>query len=1704
MMSAEEQKTPPAKPASRPITKEGGTQDNSRWRMNWEAISLLLLIVVLFIAAYFRFTGLDWDDNHHLHPDERFLTMVASTLETVSDPVGYLRTSESTLNPYNIDQSFYVYGNFPMTVIRYAAEWINNICAVFSGNEYAPCDITYTAYDGIHLLGRFFSGLMDLFSVIFTFLIGRRLYDWRTGLLGALLLALAVMPIQQSHFFTMDNWAASLTTITLYAAVRAASLGDDKPKWRTRWFILYGLSLGLAAASRVNVAPLALMIVVSGLIWLLRRQEIVAPNLHVFRDLEGADLQRVLGGIALAAIISIVTFRLAQPYAFTDSALAREQVFARTGQEPEIIELAIRSLVGFNEQWLSNMAEIQRLQAPEASFPPALQWTDRTPLLFPLSNMVLYGMGFTAGLAAVMGFIWALWRIVNFRSDWMLHAIPVIWSGGYFLFMGTRWVKSVRYFLPIYPTLLLLAAWALFALWDHARRRETKRRTLKKSLVLLLMIVVVVPSFLWANAFLGLYQRPVTRIAASDWIFNNIPSGATLIYEADGESREYHLPLKGFTFRAADIPLTLNYTMPEDGVVTAVRLNFLTDPNFLSGNAQNEHVLQLRFNGEEVGETTLQLSAQRQAVKLNIPPTEVSSGTNQLISVELTEGGPVEAGTSILANEHWDDLLPVGTGGRNAYGMYYTEVTGGQRPVTHPDSPEKLQEVIRWLDEADYVMLSSQRALWHLPRLPLTYPLMVQYYKGLFNGDLGFELVHEEHADFQIGPIYVSDTSGQIGWGEAPEVGWPPPGEWAAEEAFSVYDHPPVWIFQKSEDYSHENSVEVLGRVDLSQVTAMNPLEATQAPNGLLLSEEAWEKQQENGTFSSLFAVDGLLSRQPVLAAIVWWLAVIVLGWLAFPLSFVTLKGLPDRGYGLARILSLLIVSYLAWLAASLKWLPYSNTTLWLAVLILSLTSLIIFIRCRQEITGFIRDNLAILLVIEILGVLLYILQIGIRLGNPDVWDVIWGGEKPMDLSYFTAVIKSTTFPPYDPWYAGGYINYYYYGFVLVGTLTRLLGILPTLAYNLILPMLFSFTGIGVFSIAYNIVAYGRADNKNEDGSSSLWSALTRKGLIAGLTAVVLAILVGNLAEFGVLLDAWFKTGSVTLENIPLIGGVARTLDGGIKALGGQPAPIYPGDWFWNATRAINYLEGETAPITEFPFFTFLYGDLHAHMISLPLQMLALGWSVALALQEPSDNGQGNARWEVTIQWLIGGIAIGVLRATNTWDWPTYLVIGALAVAFHVYRQTGRFNISILGQVLIKILALFGLATITFWPFAANYGVGYTSISVWPGSYTHLSNYLTIYGLFLFLIITYLLLEARSWTRTWTTEALAKMEPVAKPLLLILALYVILLVMLVIRGYWIAPVVLTLVIIAGLLGLRPSIDAARRVVLILISAALALTLLVEFVVLEGDIGRMNTVFKFYMQVWLLLSIVAGVSAVWSWKFISNKRSLRRAWQAALAVLLFIAALYPLLATQAKWKIRMSQEAPNTLDGMAFMPYVEYSDTNYAGESVVISLKNDHEALRWMQRNIEGSPVVAEAHSSNPYRSIANRVSMYTGLPAIVGWDWHQRQQRAVLPSSLVSNRIQEVNSLFNTPNIEQAQMILNKYDVSYVYVGDLERNIYWPEGIAKFDDMVDSGILEIVYQNDLVTIYEVVDSTAPQLSSGVCAELHKAKFPVPCEAPTKS
>ena len=1604
--------------------------------------------------GYFRFTGLDWDGNQHLHPDERFLTGVATSLES-TDPISYLKTSESTLNPYNerhgdgsMVYPLYVYGNFPMSVTRLIAEAMMGVC------RQSPdlCDHNYTAYDGIQIVGRFLSASVDLISILFIFLIGKRLYNQWVGLIAALLLASAVMPIQQSHFFTMDNWAAMFSTLTIYFAVRASQDGG-----RFRWWLAFGIGLGLALASRINVLPLAGMSAIAGFIWLENQRMNVGTSWKTYLATSWGwhQLQRVIVGGLLAGLLSLLVFRVAQPYAFMDRALAKETAIAETGFEPSPIKLFVQGIVGLHPQFMANMAEIQRLQAPEASFPPALQWTDRAPILFPLTNMVLYGMGLTAGITAWLGFCWALWRVVRSKSDCLAHLLPLIWSGGYFLFIGVRWVKSIRYFLPIYPTLLLLAAWALWQLWEQGKASGKGRL-----IAGIATTIVIIPTILWANAFVQIYRQPVTRVTASRWILENIPSGATLLYEVDGEARRLQLPLRGYDMPVGSLPLQLNFTMPEEGMVTGVRFNFLSDPDGgddreqLSIGLLNPNSPATYYSNVKVD---LDLEEARQPILVPLDNVTLPADLNLKIVVQNTGTAPIYAGSSIISNEHWDDSLPTRVDGKDPYSQYFAGISGGQMSITHPGSYEKIHNMVGWLDEADVIVLSSQRSLWNTPRLPLTYPVNIRYYEALFNGELGFELATQFHADLHIGPLYISDTTGQLGWGKPPDAGWPPPNEFAAEEAFSVYDHPPVWIFRKTNEYSSENSERIFSQVNISQQRTMNPAEATNAPNGLLLSDQAKAVQRSNGTFSKLFDVDGILASQPAVSAVVWWIAVVLLGWLFFPLSYTVFAGISTRGYGLSRILALLLISYFGWLLASLNWLPNSRETYLLGLGLFALLNGWLFWRNRTEIRQFLREKRAYIGMVEAVTLFLYILFLMIRLGNPDVWDVIWGGEKPMDMSYFNAVLKSTTFPPYDPWFSDGYINYYYYGFVYVGSLTKLLGVVPAIAYNLIIPMLYSFTGMGAFALAYNFV-WGTG--KEEGKEKRHW-----RGVTAGITAMALAVLLGNLAQFGVMTNAWERSSDSPSE-IRLV----RMIDGALDALpSDKKLNIGTGDWFWTASRAINIDDGETHPITEFPYFTFLYGDLHAHMIAMPLMLLALGWVVSLTLQSPTKR---RSIWQTSLQWLVGGLAIGVLRATNTWDLPTYLGLGALAALYAAYRRNGALSFLGVAEGLIQSALLAGIALLTFMPFSQNYGVGYSSPKLWDGSYTYVGNYFAIYGLFLFILLTFMAVTWRRWARSWTQDQLAQWKAGWVWMAILIIFYLATLLWMLWQSYWIAPMVLTIVLFAGILSLRTSLPHAQRVVLALTACAFALTLAVEIVVLEGDIGRMNTVFKVYMQVWLILSVVAGASLAWLLPAISWRRNIiSKSWVIALAVLVGVAMLYPITATKAKWDIRMSKEAPLTLDGMAFMQTTEYGD-----HGQIVPLNYDYEAIKWMQANIEGSPVIAEGHSSNPYRSIGNRVAMYTGLPAVIGWDWHQRQQRAVLEElavSMVTTRINDINNLYNTPNIDEALIILDKYDVAYIYVGQLEWVYYSPVGMSKFDQMIEAGLLEEVYRNEGTSIYRV-------------------------------
>ena len=231
----------------------------------WGLALDVFLVALVVTGVVMRFSWSNWSQGTSLHPDEYGLTSTLTELHIPSSLGDYFNTRISSMSPYQkydvqgnpiaasaefpMPNNALPWGQWPLTIIRFVTEVTGQ-----------------TGYDELRLMGRHLSGLFDSLSLIVLFLIGTELFNRRVGLLAAALSALAVMQIQQSHFMTVDNFAAFFTVCTMYCAVRVASV-RGKPAGRGwLWYGLFGVFFGMALASRINLAPLAAEIVVAAVI----------------------------------------------------------------------------------------------------------------------------------------------------------------------------------------------------------------------------------------------------------------------------------------------------------------------------------------------------------------------------------------------------------------------------------------------------------------------------------------------------------------------------------------------------------------------------------------------------------------------------------------------------------------------------------------------------------------------------------------------------------------------------------------------------------------------------------------------------------------------------------------------------------------------------------------------------------------------------------------------------------------------------------------------------------------------------------------------------------------------------------------------------------------------------------------------------------------------------------------------------------------------------------------------------------------------------------------------------------------------------------------------------------------------------------------------------------------------------------------------
>ncbi|MCX6622591.1 MAG: DUF2298 domain-containing protein, partial [Acidobacteria bacterium] len=382
---------------------------------------------------------------------------------------------------------------------------------------------------------------------------------------------------------------------------------------------------------------------------------------------------------------------------------------------------------------------------------------------------------------------------------------------------------------------------------------------------------------------------------------------------------------------------------------------------------------------------------------------------------------------SALSCEYWDDCLPLRLPG-HARGVYPSV----EMRWYDEDTPEKLARAREWLDRSDYIVLSSNRLSDSIPRLPARYPMTVRYYRALFDGSLGFAPA----ARFSAFPSTY------------------------AEEAFSVYDHPVVRIYRKTPRYDAARVQALLGAVRWQDVAAVRARDAARAPTGLLLPGGALA-QADPAPWDRLFPA----RRFP---AALWVGAMFLLGWAAMPLLFAACPALPDRGYGFAKTLGLLLPAWVAW------WLGHTGAgfrqpSIWAAAALLGAAGVVTAALHRRELQQFVARHWRLLLAVDAVFVVAFLLMAAIRSVHTDLWHPHFGGEKPMDLAYLTATARSADFPPFNPWFAGGFINYYYFGFVLVAFLLKGCGIAPEVGFNIALPALYAMAASGLYSLALSL-----------------------------------------------------------------------------------------------------------------------------------------------------------------------------------------------------------------------------------------------------------------------------------------------------------------------------------------------------------------------------------------------------------------------------------------------------------------------------------------------------------------------------------------------------------------------------------------------------------------------------------------------------------
>ncbi len=698
-----------------------------------------------------------------------------------------------------------------------------------------------------------------------------------------------------------------------------------------------------------------------------------------------------------------------------------------------------------------------------------------------------------------------------------------------------------------------------------------------------------------------------------------------------------------------------------------------------------------------------------------------------------------------------------------------------------------------------------------------------------------------------------------------------------------------------------------------------------------------------------------------------WLLIIDVIGVISVPIAFIFFNRLYDRGWTLSKALGILLIAYINWILVSVGVIKYSLLSVIISSSCLIILSLLSIFITKKELFLWIRKEYKKIIFIESLFLVSFFIFACIRMFDPS----IFGTEKFMDFMYVNSIGRSSSFPPHDAWLSGYTVNYYYFGYLIVSTLTILTGIGSFVTYNLAIATLFALTIVGAFGISYTI-------NRN---------------YLYGLLGAIFLAICGNL-------EGLFQ----------LISNM-------------KPIPFN----IWQSSRVI------PNTINEFPAFTFLWADLHPHLVSIPFIILALAIPLNIARGATLERF-----WRIVFSSLI----IGSLFFINGWNGPICLFI-ILAIFLINGIMPGSRMGWIRGKNSVITMAVAFLSVFLYMPFhmafkSQNMAIRLAKVD----QRTTLFHLFVIFGFLFFILASFIVIRMERFKSRLTRENARIVSLIGLVLFMFVA---------VLFRSWTVSLLLFLVIPILWLAIKEKGSAEEFFVLISLGFGLFLILFCELLYFRdfysSPLERMNTIFKFHLMAWILLALCSSYMLRFINGYQFKQGLVKRLWKGVFIFLFLSTLIFPVFATYTKCD---GFKRNPTLDGMRYIK---------EGNSV-----GDYDAIKWLNENIAGRPVILEA-VGDAYSYYA-RVSSNTGLPTLVGWANHEALWRDTWAESI--RRSEDVEKIYNATDLRLKRELLKKYNVEYIYVGSLERKKYREEGLNLFDSFT-----ETVYDNSGVKIFRL-------------------------------